>query len=131
MLTHTTEIRFGRKTNLPGGRPLIDALWAQFQQEALDLLKKLADTIGTEHHWTETHLGVGQWTTESGVTITEESAVVTLYWVPAEWTPEISAAPYLPALAPEIAGLAARYNQDAIAVVDGKSVLVSWRGVQS
>jgi len=107
---------------------LIDGLWAQFQEEAVDLLQRFAQDIGTDRHWVETHLGVGQWTTEStGVTITEESAVVTLYWVPKEWTPELANAEHVSRLAPAVGRLAVRYNQDAIAIVDGRSVLVRGR----
>jgi len=114
-----TEFRFGRNV---GARPVGDDRWAEFQGAAVAAAKATAEFLKVSDCWVETHLGTGTWTdANTGETVTEDSAVVTLYWV-GELT--LIARDCFVA---DAQWLADRFNQDAVAVVHGTSTLVaSW-----
>lgn len=86
--------------------PLGPLVWDEFQAEAIDLLREYA---GTDDSWVEVHTGFGEW---DGVR--EESAKVTLLDGTTARIGDLLTA---------VQALSARYDQDAIAVSHGLSVL--------
>jgi len=118
---YITEYRIGRNVR---GVPMSDATWTQFQNEAVANLEQAAVAGNADESWVEIHHGTGTWTNEeTGVTETEESAVVTLYSTAKE--PEnfaLTACDKMDLLDAAIAGaedLAQRFEQDAVALILG------------
>jgi hypothetical protein len=131
-----TELRIGRNYNegpfsIDGdGTTLSDQAWESFKTMTRDALHVFAVQIEADTFWIETHTGTGTWTGDDGVTHTEESAVVTLYWTENGLNGP-SRTRYAYRRLYDTAGIIAfTFNQDAVAVIrDGRSILVSKEGV--
>ena len=107
--THLTELRFGRNIK---GTPMGSDDWAVFQQSARGILEAYGTRVAGAS-WVEVHTGTGTWTDEDGTVVVEESAVATLYSEGPLFGPAVSE------LFELVAGHAAIFEQDAIAVVLG------------
>lgn len=111
-----TEIRIGRNIgNVP--MPAVD--WQRFIDEARTDLVDFAKDIQAENYWTEVHTGTG---TFEG--ISEDSAIITLYWDNGNPTPARVEHAHNQ-LTDHLIWLAAWYHQKAVAAVHGTSTLVS------
>jgi hypothetical protein len=123
-----TELRLGRNV---GTQSMGLTRWSEFQADAIAALEFFAGTLEADEYWTEVHIGTGTYTDESGVTVVEESAVVTLYWSEHGLNDvDALARIALDGLENDAAIYATRYNQDAIAVVHGgRSTLVKAKAV--
>jgi hypothetical protein len=119
---NTTELRIGRNIN---GTPMRSKDWKQFQADALAVLEQFAQDIEADESWTEVHFGTGTWTNAAGVTESEDSAVVTLYWSEHGLLSADRTQFELDQLESAVAKLADRYLQDAVALVHGRSNLVA------
>ena len=122
------EIRIGRNI---GDTPMTNKDWDRFQADAVAALEFFAQTVEADESWTEVHIGTGTYTDESGVTVVEESAVVTLYWSEHGLNNvEALTALALLQLNYDAFVLATEHQQDAVAVVaGGRSTLVKAKAV--
>lgn len=104
--THTISI--GRNV---ADEPLPEGDWARF----VEALRAEVDRHAEDVHFAG--FGAGEWTDETGRTIAEESFTIV-------WAGELSAADTAE-LELALAGLAAEYEQDAIAWTSGTTALVA------
>lgn len=117
------ELRIGRNV---GSVPMPAQRWQQFVDHSVAVLEGVAEGLNRGRveplsSRTEVHRGTGTWTDANGVTVSEESAVVSLY-LDASLLEFCDAREVLVELVGE---LASEFQQDAIAVVwQGTSTLV-------
>lgn len=125
---YTVEYRFGRNVK---GVPMDSERWADFLTHARVTLEGVARgaqncTVTKLNQWVETHIGGGTWVNDAGETEYEESAVVTLYSDCVDFDPSHEDFGLTVELLLEIASeLASDFDQEAIALVIGESVLAT------
>lgn len=125
---NTIEFRFGRNVN---GVPMDSERWASFLTTAGVTLEGVA--AGAQNvtrdqltQWVETHIGGGTWVNDAGETEYEESAVVTLYSESFLFDPSHPDFHLTLDMLTEFASeLAQEFEQEAVAVVYGKSALAT------
>ena len=125
---NTIEFRFGRNVN---GMPMDVFRWEQFRNRAVDTLKGVAAGAQnvTRNQLTqrvEVHTGTGSWENFEGEIEFEDSAVVTLYSESFFFDPSHPDFHLTLDMLTEFASeLAQEFEQEAVAVVYGKSALAT------